>query len=66
MNREEVQQIFLDFLDEEEDSWRRQRDGLYASYLFGKDERKVKVRTLYSTSLLLHMHILYCYLVDSS
>jgi alkaline phosphatase D len=43
LNRKEVQQIFLDFLDEEENSWRRQRDGLYASYLFGKDDRKVKL-----------------------
>ena len=50
MGRTQVQQIFLDFLDEDADSWRRSRDGLYVSYLFGKNDEKVKVVLLYSSS----------------
>ncbi|XP_062511523.1 uncharacterized protein LOC134187422 [Corticium candelabrum] len=43
VGRTQVQQIFLDFLDEDADSWRRSRDGLYVSYLFGKNDEKVKL-----------------------
>lgn len=35
--------MFLDFLDEPEDSPRRTRKGLYGSYLLGEGEKKVKV-----------------------
>ena len=35
--------MFLDFLDEAEDSPRRTRKGLYGSYLLGEGDKKVKV-----------------------
>ena len=37
------QDIFLDFLDEPESSPRRNRRGLYGSYLLGTGEKRVKV-----------------------
>lgn len=38
-----VQDIFLDFLDEPESSPRRNRRGLYGSYLLGTGEKRVKI-----------------------
>ena len=38
----ESQQILLDFLDEPEDSPRRRREGVYASYTWGPPGRRVK------------------------
>ena len=37
------QKIFLDFLDEPTDSQRRQRQGVYASYVYGLPPKQVKV-----------------------
>ena len=43
MTFQRPQDIFLDFLDEPEDSPRRKRRGLYGSYLLGTGENRVKV-----------------------
>ncbi|XP_065837510.1 uncharacterized protein [Oscarella lobularis] len=45
-DKKEVQQMFLDFVDEDRESIRRRRDGLYASYLIGPKERRVKLLLL--------------------
>lgn len=37
------QRLLLDFLDEAEDSSRRQQAGVYASYMFGPEGKRVKV-----------------------
>eukprot|EP01114_Cavostelium_apophysatum_P010594 TRINITY_DN2450_c0_g1_i1.p1 TRINITY_DN2450_c0_g1~~TRINITY_DN2450_c0_g1_i1.p1 ORF type:complete len:444 (+),score=54.98 TRINITY_DN2450_c0_g1_i1:77-1408(+) len=42
INREKVQDILLDFLDEPKDSPRWQRDGVYISHTFGPPGRRVK------------------------
>lgn len=39
----ESQQMFLDFLDEADDSRRRQQEGIYTSHNYGSGDRKVKV-----------------------
>ncbi len=41
-DKEQVKQLYLDFLDEPADSPRRSRDGVYESYYLGK-EKKVKI-----------------------
>jgi len=35
--------MFLDFLNEPKDSWRRKREGVYASYSYGVPGKIVKV-----------------------
>lgn len=39
----EGQQMFLDFLDEPQDSKRREQEGIYAAYTYGHGQRSVKV-----------------------
>jgi alkaline phosphatase D len=39
----ESQHLFLDFIDEAKDSPRRKQQGVYASYLYGKPGKRVKV-----------------------
>ncbi len=39
----ESQQLFLDFIDEPQDSPRRKQDGVYASYTYGKPAGRIKV-----------------------
>ncbi|DBA02374.1 TPA: hypothetical protein N0F65_007193 [Lagenidium giganteum] len=41
-NREQSQQIFLDFMNEPDDSPRRKQQGIYASYTVGKGDQTVK------------------------
>ncbi|EEY69376.1 uncharacterized protein PITG_05604 [Phytophthora infestans T30-4] len=41
-NREESQQIFLDFIGEPKDSPRREQEGIYTSYTIGSGEQTVK------------------------
>lgn len=41
--REESKQVFLDFFSEPPDSARRKRQGIYASYLFGPEGKRVQV-----------------------
>ena len=41
--RLQSQKVFLDFVDEPLDSVRRWREGIYASYMYGGGERRVKV-----------------------
>lgn len=41
--KKESQQLLLDFLDEPQDSPRRKQEGVYASYEYGEDDKKVKV-----------------------
>jgi len=41
--KKESQKLFLDFLGEPSDSTRRQQEGVYASYEFGPNERRVQV-----------------------
>jgi alkaline phosphatase D len=53
--RVESQKLFLDFMDEPADSPRRQREGIYDSYLFGPPGKRVQVillDTRYFRSLL--------------
>eukprot|EP01121_Diplochlamys_sp_Union-15-3_P021217 TRINITY_DN8526_c0_g1_i1.p1 TRINITY_DN8526_c0_g1~~TRINITY_DN8526_c0_g1_i1.p1 ORF type:complete len:419 (+),score=55.40 TRINITY_DN8526_c0_g1_i1:50-1306(+) len=42
-DKDKVQHIFLDFLDEPTESIRHQRSGVYASYTFGPPGSKVKI-----------------------
>lgn len=42
-DKEKSQKIFLDFLEEPEDSVRRHREGLYGSFTFGKPGQQVKL-----------------------
>lgn len=42
-NKQENQQIFLDFLEEAADSPRRTQEGIYAAYEFGEEGKKIKV-----------------------
>lgn len=42
-NKEENKQVFLDFLKAPEDDSRRTQEGVYISYIYGEDQRKVKV-----------------------
>ena len=44
--RDESQQILVDFFQDPEDSPRRERPGVYASYSFGPDGKKVQVLLL--------------------
>lgn len=44
--KKESQQLFLDFLEEPGDSPRRKQDGIYASYTFGSESKKIKVMLL--------------------
>ncbi|CAH0491319.1 unnamed protein product [Peronospora farinosa] len=41
-NRDESQQVFLDFIGEPKDSPRRKQKGVYTSYTIGSDEQTVK------------------------
>ena len=41
--KEQSRQIFLDFWEEPADSPRRSRNGIYASYVFGPEDRRVQV-----------------------
>ncbi|WP_114749931.1 alkaline phosphatase D family protein [Pleomorphovibrio marinus] len=41
--KDESQQLMLDFLDEPEDSPRRDQKGAYASYTYGSGDQKIKV-----------------------
>ena len=38
-----MQGLFLDYMDETKNSERYNREGLYASYIFGSKDKKVKV-----------------------
>ena len=58
-DKKEVQQMFLDFVDEDRESIRRRRDGLYASYLIGPKERRVKVSLVQYRPILRTM-LMYC------
>ena len=42
-DRLQAQGIYLDFLDEPIESLRRKREGVYASYIYGNSNKKVKV-----------------------
>ena len=41
--KEQSREIFLDFWNEPDDSPRRSRNGIYASYLFGPEDRRVQI-----------------------
>ena len=38
-----MKNLFLDYIDEPKNSIRYKREGLYNSYIFGEENRKVKV-----------------------
>lgn len=42
-NKKESKRVYLEFLDEPKDSVRWQREGIYGSYLYGPEGRRVKI-----------------------
>lgn len=54
----ESKELFLDFVDEPKSSPRRQREGIYASYTFGKSPKELKVILLDVRSSLTSTEIL--------
>jgi alkaline phosphatase D len=46
VDRDERQQVFLDFMNVAEDDPRRQRDGVYSAHMYGPPEQRIKVIAL--------------------
>ena len=42
-SKQEGQRLHLDFVEVPEDSPRRQQEGIYTSYVFGEEEKKIKI-----------------------
>ncbi|XP_046846243.1 uncharacterized protein LOC124439979 isoform X2 [Xenia sp. Carnegie-2017] len=53
-NRLQTQDLYFDFLDEPLNSIRRQREGLYVSYIFGNGNKAVKIIMLDVRSFAVH------------